>query len=467
MNNLIIVLKSSFFLVLLLITSNLIIYINAYFSNKKRENLLKLYEKKILEFLFSDNKEVLTDKIDFPLFIEKVIEINSTIIGPLRKNLINLCEQLNISTKLLKKINSPFTNKTQKELVLYQIGELRSIKLFDYFLTADRDYIKKYDLYRGYFFACNNIVNEWIDDLTENQINNYIDFVFLLIEESKLSKTLNTGKLFEILLTDTSNLFKYVITHDGTRRHMIKSLITKDIPLAYKGQVLYIMILNFEYRINNFIKKEFSKYIVKENLSSDELNYLIFLIKSLGEMGLNDGYNSFKKACENNNWTIKAIAAKYLYKYDEEESYEYLRTFLHDSVWWVRNNAALSLDKMGETGISILFDTIESEDKFAKEISSYVLASGTYYSDLREQLINGSSNIKNLNKLIKSPSGLVIIDRIITDKGIDGSKKLEVIMNIDIKSNEAYLLNLVERNSIDFEIRQYIKRLFEIEIGEL
>ena len=239
---------------------------------------------------------------------------------------------------------------------------------------------------------------------------------------------------------------------------MINSLITRNIPLAYKGEVLYIMVLNFEYRINNLIKKEFSKYIIKDNLSLDELNYLIFLIKSLGEMGLQDGYSSFKKACNNKNWTIKAIAAKYLYKFEEKESYEYLEKFLHDPVWWVRNNAALSLDKMGLEGIKILIDTLNSEDKFAKEISSYILASGSYYFYFKNELIKGNSKIEEIHKLINSSSGLVIIDRIITDKNIDVAKKIEIFKNIDVKNHEAYLLNLVERNSINIEIRQYAKK---------
>lgn len=227
------------------------------------------------------------------------------------------------------------------------------------------------------------------------------------------------------------------------------------------------MILNFEYRINNFIKKEFFKYIEKEELSLDELNYLIFLIKALGEMGLQDGYNAFKKACNNKNWTIKAIAAKYLYKFDEEDSYTYLEKFLHDSVWWVRNNAALSLDKMGTKGIKILLETLESEDKFAREISSYILTSGSYYSLLKEELSVEAPNLKKFYKLIKSPSGLVIIDRIITDKSIDVEVKIDIMKNINDKNHKIYLLNLAKRNSVDVEIRKYIKTILELQWGDV
>lgn len=471
MNNLIFLLKIILFLTFSLITINFIIYIKSHIIKKKNDKVLKEYEKNILKYLFEERskneliKSFKSNKIYVTLFIEKVVEIINIINGDTRKDLIDLCDNLNISNILIKKLKSPFVSKIDKELLLYQIGELRSKKQFDYFLNSDRSYIKKHDLYKGYFFAINNIANEWINELDDLEINKYIDLVFILIEESKDSFTLNTKKLFEIFLTDTSNLFKYIISHDNTRKHMINSLITKNIPLAYKGEVLYIMVLNFEYRINNFIKKEFSKYIEKESLSLDELNYLIFLIKSLGEMGLQDGYSSFKKACLNKNWTIKAIAAKYLYKFDEKESYEYLEKFLHDSVWWVRNNAALSLDKMGLDGIKILVETLESNDKFAKEVSSYVLSSGSYYNYLKEELIKNNTKMDDLYKLIKSPSGLVIIDRIITDKSINSNKKLEIIMTIDDENHRAYLLNLAERNSIDVNVRQYIKNDFKLQAG--
>lgn len=471
MNNLIFVLKITLFITILLISINFLIYINSYSIKKRNDKTLRKYEKDILKYLFQENsrneilKEYKKNKILTNLFIEKVVEIINVVHGSMRKDLINLCDSLNVSNSLIKKLNNPFVSKINKELLLYQIGELRSKNLFNYLLNIDRSYIRKNDLYKGYFFAINNITNEWINELSETEINKYIDLVFSLIEENKGSFTLNTKKLFEIFLTDTSNLFKYIINHDNTRKYMIKSLITRNVPLAYKGEVLYIMVLNFEYRINNFIKKEFFKYIEKEELSTDELNYLIFLIKALGEMGLQDGYNSFKKACNNKNWTIKAIAAKYLYKFDEEESYMYLEKFLHDSVWWVRNNAALSLDKMGLKGIKILLETLESDDKFAKEISSYILASGSYYSLLKEELTGSAPKLDNFYKLIKSPSGLVIIDRIVTDKSIDRGIKITIMKNINDKNHRIYLLDLAKRNSVDIEIRQYIKTILELQWG--
>lgn len=473
MNTLILILKISLFITLLLISINFLIYINSYSIKKRNDKVLKKYEKDILKYLFHENsrneilKEYKNKKIHMNLFIEKTVEIINTIHGSMRKDLIDLCDSLNISNTLIKKLNKPFGSRVSKELLLYQIGELRSKTLFSYLLNIDRTYLRKNDLYKSYFFAINNITNEWINELNETEINKYIDLVFSLIEESKDSFTLNTKKLFEIFLTDTSNLFKYIINHDNTRKYMIKSLITINIPLAYKGEVLYIMILNFEYRINNFIKKEFFKYIEKEELSLDELNYLIFLIKALGEMGLQDGYNAFKKACNNKNWTIKAIAAKYLYKFDKEDSYMYLEKFLHDSVWWVRNNAALSLDKMGTKGIKILLETLESEDKFAREISSYILTSGSYYSLLKEELSVEAPNLKNFYKLIKSPSGLVIIDRIIIDKSINVEVKIDIMKNINDKNHKIYLLNLAKRNSVDVEIRKYIKTILELQWGDV
>ena len=338
MNSLVILLYLSLSITCILIGVNFLIYLYLNLVQNYKRKTIKKYEKDILDYTFQHRSKEdfirlstyksLKRGYSMSLFLEKIIEIINLINGAHRKSLINLCDEMNISNKL----------------------------------------IKKYDLYRGYFSLVNNIVNEWIYELEDSQINKYIDLVFNIIGESKDSQNLNTKKLFEIFLTDTSSLFRYIIQNDNTRKYMINSLIRKEIPLSYKGEILYIMVLNFEYRINNFIKKEFSKYINNDDLTHDQLNYLIFLIKSLGEMGLQDAYNSFRNACKNKNWTIRAIGAKYLYKYKEKESFYFLEEFLKDSSWWVRKNAALSLDRLAYEGIDVLVKTLNSQDKFAKEI---------------------------------------------------------------------------------------------------
>jgi len=145
-----------------------------------------------LEYLFQENsrnellRKIKVKKIKTQFFIEKVVEIINILNGPVRKDLINLCDDLDISNTLIKKLKNPFISKVDKELILYQIGELRSKKQFDYFLNVDRDYIKKHDLYKGYFFVINNIANEWIDDLNDIEINKYIDLVFCLLRKARI-----------------------------------------------------------------------------------------------------------------------------------------------------------------------------------------------------------------------------------------------------------------------------------------
>lgn len=226
MNSLVILLYLSLSITCILIGVNFLIYLYLNLVQNYKRKTIKKYEKDILDYIFQHRSKEdfirlstyksLKRGYSMSLFLEKIIEIINLINGAHRKSLINLCDEMNISNKLIKKFNHPFTGKIEKELLLYQIGELRSKKQLDYFLNFDRAYIIKYDLYRGYFSLVNNIVNEWIYELEDSQINKYIDLVFNIIGESKDSKNLNTKKLFEIFLTDTSSLFRYIIQNYNT-----------------------------------------------------------------------------------------------------------------------------------------------------------------------------------------------------------------------------------------------------------
>lgn len=473
MNNLIILLKIFLFLLSCLIGLNFIIYLYLFFSEKYKLKYRKKIEICLLDYVFKDKKQVelrelirkrrITKKIILGIFLEESIQIINTINGELRKKIIYLCDEMALSKQLIKKIKNPFINKIEKELSLYQIGELRSKKHLNYFLNFDRTYIKKYDLYKGYFFVINNIVNEWIYELSDNQIHKYIDLFFIIIDENKNSHTINTKKLFEIFLTDTSNLFKYIINNNRIRRYMVNSLITKELPLAYKGELLYIMVLNFEYRVNSFIKKEFNKYIKKDDLTLDQLDYLVFLIKSLGEMGLKDAYPSFKLACKSNNWVIKSIASKYLYKYNEKESFDFLENFLGDSSWWVRHNASLSLDKLNFEGLKILIKTLNSSDKFAREVSAFTLASGSYFEKFKNNLIKDSQYLEGYSQLLETSFGSVFLERILLDYDIDIRDKLNIIGTLNILTYKDYFKILINRDSIEENIKNFVINILDKE----
>ena len=112
MNTLILILKISLLITLLLISINFLIYINSYSIKKRNDKVLKKYEKDIFKYLFHENsrneilKEYKNKKIHMSLFIEKTVEIINVIHGSMRKDLINLCDGLNISNTLIKKLNT-------------------------------------------------------------------------------------------------------------------------------------------------------------------------------------------------------------------------------------------------------------------------------------------------------------------------------------------------------------------------
>ena len=75
---------------------------------------------------------------------------------------------------------------------------------------------------------------------------------------------------------------------------------------------------------------------------------------------------------DKSGFECKAIAASALSIYDYPQTKEVLINLLHDRNWYVRNNAAASLSKLGVDYFDLI-DIFDGDDRYAREIAAYSL----------------------------------------------------------------------------------------------
>jgi HEAT repeat protein len=72
-------------------------------------------------------------------------------------------------------------------------------------------------------------------------------------------------------------------------------------------------------------------------------------------------------------WEVRAICSKALKRFPGTASINMLQLGLTDKVWWVRFNCASSLASLGNNGKEALLHSLQSPDRFAREISQMIL----------------------------------------------------------------------------------------------
>ncbi len=113
--------------------------------------------------------------------------------------------------------------------------------------------------------------------------------------------------------------------------------------------------------------------LVKEDLDSASKNLRIAAIRALGHYPDSTSVFLLINFLNDPEWEVRAIAARSLGYLKAKEALSVLTLLLKDKVWWVRMNGALALMRLGQEGRKKLEMQSPQEDKFAYEISQYVL----------------------------------------------------------------------------------------------
>lgn len=113
--------------------------------------------------------------------------------------------------------------------------------------------------------------------------------------------------------------------------------------------------------------------LAKDNLGAPSKNLRIAAIRALGHYPDPTSVSSLIPLLEDPEWEVRAQAARSLGYLKAKEALSALTMLLKDKVWWVRMNGAMALKRLGQEGRKRLEMQTPQEDKFAYEISQYVL----------------------------------------------------------------------------------------------
>lgn len=464
-----------FFIIAIFISMIIVIHSNNIKGSSVQKTKGEFYQNCILEFAFDDKSSESCiyekNKIDEE-FINQAIIIMNSFTGEIRKKLSLHFDSMGFTDFLYKKYEKT-RNKAMKEYYIYQIGELRSKKYLDILLEMNVEKLINEGLYKGYFFALNSITNEWINKIETRKILLYIEKIFNFIEIIEKQEKINLIRLMEILMNDTEDFFNYLIKNKDIKEYFMSLISNSNISNKSKGEIIYILAINKVYEIIPIIKKELELF---PNLTADnaeDLEYIILLVKSCGELNTSDTEDVIINAGLKGKWIIKSIAAKYLWNNPTEINMELLYSMLFDKVWWVRSNAAVSLDKIGDEGFGYLLRALVSDDKYAKETASNILSTGKMYDRIRLFLIEGETDfvIRDLKIIINNSLSLGIVDRLLNDKYISSFIKCKIIEVIETKAFIKYfdesLKNKDLEESIFIEAKLKYKEILTKEVGEI
>lgn len=129
----------------------------------------------------------------------------------------------------------------------------------------------------------------------------------------------------------------------------------------------------------NYIRFSSSEYcefvysLLCEEKQNDEIRYSA--IRYFGKYHWEKAYEKLCFLAKNNNvekWQYSAIASTALASYPSKETIELLKQNLYSYNWYIRNNSAESLERLGVT-YAELADVLDSNDRYAAEILRYRL----------------------------------------------------------------------------------------------
>lgn len=442
------------------------------YSEVKTENNRKKYRELIMAFCMSDKSD--DEKTEKHLrnavrmidddFIFVAINVINEFEGDFRRKLILFLDKSGASDYVYKKLTKT-KRQSYRRLYTFEIGEIRSRRHFTYLLGWTNEYILEHNLYSPYVFALHTILNEWINDESETNIKKFINKIFEIISVVETQEKWNVKRIIEYLLNDSSNLFNYFLRNESMRQYFYMKLAEDNTTLKTKGEIIYLLAFNQEYDIIDLITMEFFKYCDIEDKTNDELEYLINLTKSAGLIEMDESLRVLYRAAVDTNWVIRSQCAKYLSKHSENEIKDILYKFLFDSNWWVRINAADGLKNFGEEGYFYLFQALNSNDKYAREVAAFGLTNSEYTSRCISIINeNGFSYLsKEILLIINNANNINLLDELIIAKSISNKDKIKLIEGVKTKKFLEYFNNAMKFRKLDTDIYTAAeKRISEI-----
>lgn len=126
-----------------------------------------------------------------------------------------------------------------------------------------------------------------------------------------------------------------------------------------------------------------AKDLILQFLNDPNAEVRVQSAKFLSSIGDTQCVQALTTAMNDSRWEVRAASAQSLGLIKDPSAITALSKGLMDKQWWVRHNCAYALAQLGEPGHAELVKNLNNQDKFAKEISLFML---------EEQQIKSPSN---------------------------------------------------------------------------
>lgn len=126
-----------------------------------------------------------------------------------------------------------------------------------------------------------------------------------------------------------------------------------------------------------------AKELILQFLNDPNAEIRVQSAKFLSNIGDSECVQALINAMNDDRWEVRAASAQSLGLIKDTSAMNALSKGLTDQQWWVRHNSAHALTQLGELGHAELIKNLNNKDKFAKEISLFML---------EEQQIMNTSN---------------------------------------------------------------------------
>ena len=288
-------------------------------------------------------------KIEFQALGDVIIDMITSISGEMESRIKDYAMELGVDEYYKKMALSRFWTKRIVAVEKLAYLRLPELKRFLYFIIAtysnDNDIVARAVL--GISFIADSE-----EDLSV--INQVLKDPFF-----------RSVKFNEYIYANVIKSFREKGTEDMLLRSLELLMVDISTPVELKKGIVEACGSQVFYSAKNTIIKLY-------NQLKDVPELKIICIRALGRLGCMDISSMIKNSLQDPNWRVRATAAKNACLCPDD-IIESLKKSLSDENYYVRMNAAISLSKFGERGIRALNEGMQSDDRFAKDVSRYLL----------------------------------------------------------------------------------------------
>lgn len=428
-----------------------VLYLHFYENRKEviKNKKMKEYEEEINECIWESGKcSFKKNKVD-NYFIESIIFAINSYSGEKQEKIITMAEKTGIVEYIYKKYKKSWF-ETERKLYMYFMGEIRSLNKFDSALKTELSEIVKKKVVFEYYFAICRIFKQQYENIDDEIKHKFEEKFFEIFEFIDKNYDYELEKFCNLIILE--GLLKNHEKESEILERFFKKVINSDISLKSKGELIYLCALRQVKGIKRYISDKSKELLKKEVRNKEEDELLIKLIKSYGEFKIKQGEYIIIEAAKDRVWNIRAAAAKYIEKIDENE--KLFMKLLSDENWWVRNNTAENLISKGEKGENILINALKGKDRFAREISAYRLSSGEFGIKMLRYILEGNINksLDIIEALVNKGNNMNILDLILKEKLVKVSDKIKIIEVVKNPKFLDYYENSIEKKGYDKQI---------------